>query len=190
MKIPIETSARHIHLSKEHADILFGPDYEFKVFKELSQKGQFAYEEMVNLIGPKGEIDKVRYLGPFRKDTQVEVSETDTRTLGIDPAIRMSGDTKGSPGVRIKGPKGEVDLKEGVIIALRHIHMDPATAKKLGIKNEDKVKVDINGVRDLIFESVVVRVRPDFTLSMHLDTDEANAAGIDVNNHWGELILT
>lgn len=190
MKIPIETSARHIHLSKKDADILFGKNYKFKILKELSQKGQFAYNETVILSGPKGEIDNVRYLGPFRDNTQVEVSETDTRSLGVNPVIRMSGDIKGSPGIKIIGPKGEIDIKEGVIIALRHIHMDPATADKLNLKDKDKVKVDINGIRDLIFESVSVRVRPDFTLSLHLDTDEANAAGIDVNNHWGELILT
>ncbi len=189
MKIPIEVSARHIHLSKPHAEVLFGVGYEFKVLKELSQSGQFAYAETVKLVGPKGEIDNTRYLGPFRAQTQVEVSETGARKLGIDPPFRRSGDLAGSAGVKIVGPKGEVDLKEGVIIALRHIHMDPKTAEKLGLKNLDKVKVDVDGVRDLIFENVIVRVDPNFKLSMHLDTDEANAAGIDEENHWGKLII-
>jgi len=189
MKIPIEVSARHIHLSKPHAEILFGPDHKFKILKELSQPGQFACVETVKIVGPKGEIDNVRYLGPFRERTQVEISETDARKLGIDPPLRLSGDLEGSAGVKVIGPKGAVDLKEGVIIALRHIHMDTKTAEKLGLKNLDKVKVDINGIRDLIFENVTVRVRDDFKLSMHLDTDEANAAGIDEKNHFGELII-
>lgn len=188
MKIPIEISARHVHLSKEDARILFGENYQFKILKELSQTGQFSYEETVKLVGSKEELENVRYLGPFRDKTQVEISETDARKLGIDSPIRASGDLAGTPGVKIIGPKGEVGLKEGVIIALRHIHMDPENAKKLGIKDGDKVKVDINGIRDLIFESVLARVRPDFKLAMHLDTDEANAAGIDEENHFGELI--
>lgn len=190
MKIPIEISARHIHLSKPHAEVLFGVGHEFKILKELSQTGQFAHEETIRLVGPKGEIDKVRYLGPFREKTQVEISETGARKLGIDPPFRRSGDLKGSSGLKVVGPKGEIILEEGVIIALRHVHMNPDTAEKLGLKNLDKVNVDINGVRDLIFENVIVRVRDDFKLSMHLDTDEANAAGINEDNHYGELILT
>lgn len=188
MKIPIEISARHIHLSKEDADILFGKNYEFKILKNLSQTGQFAYKEVVKLIGLKGEVDKVRYLGPFRDKTQVEISETDARKLGIDPPVRASGDLAGSAGLKIVGPVGEVEIKEGAIIALRHLHMDPETAKKFGVKDGGKVKVDINGIRDLIFEAVLVRVHPEFRLALHIDTDEANAAGIDEKNHFGELI--
>ena len=190
MRIPIEISARHIHLSKPHAEVLFGKGHEFKKIKELSQTGQFTYEETVKLAGQKGEIDNVKYLGPFRGKTQVEVSETGARKLGIDPPLRRSGDLEGSAGIKIVGPKGEVDLEEGVIIPLRHVHIDTKTAEKLGLKNLDKVKVDINGIRDLIFENVIVRVDPNFKLSMHLDTDEANAAGIDEKNHYGELLLT
>jgi propanediol utilization protein len=189
MKVPIEVSARHVHLSKDHADILFGPDHKFKILKELSQPGQFAYEETVKLVGPKGEIDEVRYLGPFREQTQVEVSETGARKLGLDPPLRRSGDLSGSAGIKIVGPKGEVNLDEGVIIALRHIHIDPETAKKLGLKNGDKVKVDVDGIRDLVFENVIVRVSPNFRLAMHVDTDEANAAGLDEENHFGELVV-
>jgi propanediol utilization protein len=189
MKIPIEISARHIHLSQKDALILFGKNHEFIILKNLSQEGQFAYEETVKLVGPKGEVDKVRYLGPFRNKTQVEISETDDRVLGIHAPIKHSGDLTGTPGIKIIGPKGEVDLREGVIIALRHIHMDTETAKKFGIKNGDRVKVDINGIRDLIFENVLVRVHPEFRLALHVDTDEANAAGIDEKNHFGELIV-
>lgn len=189
MRVPIEISARHIHLSKLHAEVLFGVGHKFKILKELSQTGQFAYEEVVKLIGPKGEIKNVRYSGPFREKTQVEISETDARKLGIDPPVRRSGDLAESAGIKIIGPKGKIDLKESVIIALRHIHIDTQTAEKFGIKDGDKVKVDINGIRDLIFENVLIRVRPDFKLAMHLDTDEANAAGIDEVNHFGKLII-
>lgn len=189
MKVPIEISARHIHLSKEHADQLFGADYDFKVLKNLSQPGQFAYEETIKILGPKGEIDNIRVMGPHRAQTQIEISETEGRKLGINPPIRRSGDLVGSLGVKVVGSKGEVDLTEGVIVALRHIHMDTETAEKLRIKDGDKAKVDINGVRDLIFESVLVRVGDNFKLSMHIDTDEANAAGIDAENHMGELII-
>lgn len=189
MKIPIEISARHVHLSQKDADILFGKNYKFKIIKELSQKGQYDYEETVKLVGPKKSIEHVRVLGPCREKTQVEISESDDRAIGTRAPVKISGDLAGTPGIKIVGPKGEVDLKEGVIIALRHLHMDPATAGELGIKDGDKVKVDINGIRDLIFENVLVRVHPSFRLAMHLDTDEANAAGIDEENHWGELII-
>lgn len=189
MKVKIEVSARHIHLSQEHADILFGKNYEFKVFKELSQPGQFAYEEKVKIIGPKGEMDGVRVLGPVRKKTQIEVSETDARKLGVNPPVRESGDLAGSAGIKVIGAEGEVILEEGVIIAMRHIHIDPATAEELGVKNGDKVKVDVSGPRDLVFENIVVRVNPQFRFVMHIDTDEANAAEINNTNNEGELII-
>jgi putative phosphotransacetylase len=189
MKIPIEISARHVHLSQGDADILFGKGYKFNIFKTLSQRAQYAHEEMVKLIGPRGEIENVRFLGPCRPKTQVEISETDARKLGVKAVIRESGKLEGAPGVKIVGPKGEVDLKEGVIVPLRHVHMDPKMAAKLGVKNGDIVKVDIDGIRDLIYENVVVRVDPMFRLAMHLDTDEANAAQIDEENHFGKLIV-
>lgn len=189
MKIPIEISARHVHLSQKDADILFGKNYKFNIIKELSQKGQYDYEETVKLVGLKKSIENVRVLGPCREKTQVEISETDDRVLGVHAPVKLSGDLAGTPGIKIIGPKGEIEIKEGVIIALRHIHMDPETAKKFKIKNGDKVKVDINGIRDLIFESVLVRIHPSFKLALHIDTDEGNAAGIDVNNHFGELII-
>lgn len=189
MRVPIEISARHIHFSQKDADVLFGKNYKFNIFKALSQRGQYAYEEMVKLVGPRGEIENVRFLGPCRPKTQVEISETDARKLGIDALVKESGKLDGTPGVKIIGPKGEVDLAEGVIVALRHVHMDPATAGKLGVKNGDIVKVDIDGIRDLIYENVVVRVDPLFHLAMHIDTDEANAAQIDEENHFGKLII-
>jgi len=189
MKVPIEVSARHIHLSKADAEKLFGAGFILSKQKDLSQTGQFAAEERVKLVGPSGEIDKVRVLGPYRGQTQIEVSETDAKKLGLKPPVRDSGDLIGSSGVKIIGPAGEVSLPEGVIIALRHLHIDPATAKKLGVKNGDRVKVDVSGARDLLFENVLVRVDPSFRLALHIDTDEANAAGIDRSNHTGEIIV-
>lgn len=189
MKVPIEISARHIHLSKPDLEKLFGVGFELKKYKDLSQPGQFAAEETVKLVGPRGEVDNIRILGPCRKETQVEVSETEARQLGINPPVRDSGNLDGTPGAKIIGPKGEVILKQGVILALRHIHIDPETAAELKIKNYDRIKVDTSGMRDLLFENVLVRVSPDFRLTMHIDTDEANAAGIDGENHEGEIII-
>ena len=189
MKIPIEISARHIHLSKEDLIKLFGANYELKKKRDLSQPGQFVSEETVDFIGPRAEIENVRILGPCRDKTQVEISETDARNLGIDPPVRRSGDLSGSAGVKTIGPRGEITLDEGVIIALRHIHMDTKIADKLNIKNNDRVKVDVDGVRDLIFENVLVRVSDNYKLAMHIDTDEANAAGIDSDNHFGKIII-
>jgi propanediol utilization protein len=189
MKIPIEISARHAHLSKKDLEKLFGSGYELTKKKDLSQLGQFAARETVKLVGPKGEINDLRILGPCRDKTQVEISQTDAHRLGINPPVRESGDLDGSAGIKIVGPAGEIEEKEGVILALRHIHMDPETARQLGIKNGDKVKVDISGARDLLFENVIVRVKDSYRLAMHIDTDEANAAGISDTNNLGEIII-
>lgn len=189
MKIPIEISARHVHLSKSDLEKLFGPGAELTKFKDLSQPGQFAANETLKLVGIKGEIDKVRVLGPCREQTQVEISETDARELGIDPPVRESGSLENTPGIKLVGSRGEIDLPGGVILALRHVHCDPATAGKLGLKNGERIKVDTKGMRDLLFENVLVRISPNYKFSMHIDTDEANAAGIDKDNHEGELIL-
>ncbi len=189
MQIPIEISARHIHLSKPDLEKLFGVGFKLTKHKDLSQPGQFAAEQTVKLAGPQGEIEKARILGPCRKETQVEISETEARTLGVNPPVRDSGNLAETPGIKIIGPKGEINLKQGLILALRHIHMDPETAGNLGLKNGDKVKVDVSGARDLLFENVLVRVGQDFKLAMHIDTDEANAAGIDEKNHIGEIII-
>jgi propanediol utilization protein len=189
MQIPIEVSGRHAHLSKLDAEKLFGAGFVLAKLKDLSQTGQFAAKETVKLAGPLVTIDKVRILGPYRKETQVEVSETDAKKLGLEPPVRDSGNLEGTPGIKIIGPAGELYLKRGVIIALRHLHLDPKNAKKLGLKNGDRVKVDVSGTRDLLFENVLVRVSPDFKLAMHIDTDEANAAGIDRSNNIGEIII-
>ncbi|MDD4271729.1 MAG: phosphate propanoyltransferase [Patescibacteria group bacterium] len=189
MKVPIEISARHIHLSKADLEILFGPGFELEKYKDLSQPGQYASKQTVKLAGPKGELNGVRILGPIRQETQVEISETEARALGLNPPVRDSGNLSDTPGIKIIGPKGEIDLKQGVILALRHIHIDPETAAAIGVKNYDRVKVDTSGARDLLFENVLIRVDPSFKLAMHIDTDEANAAGIDGENHEGTIIV-
>ena len=175
-KVIVETSARHIHLAKEHVDILFGAGHALTNKKDLSQPGQFACEEKVELVGPKGTL-KVSVLGPERKATQVELSYTDARTLGLAGVpVRESGDTAGSPGIKLVGPAGEVTIDEGVIIAKRHIHMTPADAEAYGLADKQIVKVKVESGRTTIFDDVVVRVNPTFALAMHIDTDECNAA--------------
>lgn len=175
--VPIGVSARHIHLSKEHIALLFGAGYELKVLKDLSQPGQFAAEEVVSVEGPRGKFDKVRILGPARGNTQLEVSRTDAFALGIQPPVRESGNIEGTPGIKVIGPKGEVELEKGVIVAARHIHFHPSDAEKWGITNKQHLRVKISGERPLIFEDVIARVSDQYALDMHIDTDEANAAG-------------
>ncbi|HOW56360.1 MAG TPA: acetate/propionate family kinase [Smithellaceae bacterium] len=176
--IPLSTSAHHVHLSQEHFEILFGAGKIMTPRSELSQPGQFAANEAVNLIGPKGRIDRVRILGPARKESQVEISRTEQFKLGIDAPIRDSGDIEGTPGVIIEGTAGTVKLTKGVICAKRHIHMSPEEALSLGLRDRDSVMVKVKGIRELIFGDVLVRVHPDYRMDMHLDTDEANAAQI------------
>lgn len=176
-KILVETSARHVHLSEEHIAILFGEGHALTVKKELSQPGQYACEERVTVVGPKKSIERVSILGPARKASQVEVSFTDARTLGINAPVRESGDTKGSAGCKLIGPCGEVELTEGVIIAKRHIHVTPDDAKALGVSDKEIVKVAIDSeARKTVFDDVVIRVNASFATAMHIDTDEANAA--------------
>ncbi|SDD42736.1 phosphate propanoyltransferase [Sporomusa acidovorans] len=176
--IPVGISARHVHVTREHLDILFGKGYQLTVKKDLSQPGQFASEEQVDLVTEKGAFKKVRILGPERKQTQVEIALTDALKLGIKPPVRDSGDVKGSPGLTIVGPKGEIKLAEGVIAACRHIHMTPADAAEYGVKDKDIVKARCDGERGLIFDNVLIRVSDKFKLECHLDTDEGNAAKI------------
>ena len=173
----IETSARHVHVSREHLDILFGEGYELTSKKALSQPGQYACEERVAVIGPKGSFPAVSILGPVRPATQLEISASDARSLGIAAPIRESGDTAGSGACKLVGPKGEVEIAEGVIVAKRHIHATPEDGEKYGIKDKEivNVKVESDG-RSLVFGDVVVRINPNFSLAMHIDTDEANAA--------------
>jgi acetate kinase len=176
--IPLSTSAHHVHLSQDHFEILFGAGRTMTPRSALSQDGQFSAAEAVNLIGPKGRIDRVRIIGPARKESQVEISRTEQFKLGIDPPVRDSGDLEGTPGITIEGEAGTVKLSKGVICAKRHIHMSPEEALSLGLRDKDVVMVKIKGVRELTFGDVLVRVHPSFRLDMHLDTDEANAAQI------------
>jgi acetate kinase len=176
--IPIEVSAHHIHLSQKHVEALFGPGHELTDEFELSQPGQYACKERVDLIGPKGRVNGVRVLGPTRPETQVEISMTEQFKLGISPPIRASGDVKDSPGITLEGTKGTVTLEHGVICALRHIHMSAEDALGSGLRDKHVVRVAVEGDRELIFGDVLVRVHPDFRLAMHIDTDEANAANI------------
>lgn len=187
-KVLVETSARHVHLTEEHIKILFGEGATLTKKKDLSQPGQFACEERVTVVGPKKPIANVIILGPARKATQVEVSLSDARTLGVEAPVRESGDIAGSGACKLVGPAGEVDITEGVIAAKRHIHFTPADAEKFGVSDKQivSVKVDSNG-RSLVFGDVVVRVSENFKAAMHIDTDEANAA-CAFGEIYGEVI--
>lgn len=187
MKLPIALSNRHMHLSKEHIEILFGESYELTHFKDLSQPGQFACQEKVDIIGLKGSLKGVRVLGPARKSTQIEVSYADARVLGLEAPVRQSGDIKGSPGAKLIGPKGEVELDEGIIIASRHIHMSLKDAEKFDVKDMEIVNVETEGERAVVFKNVLVRAHEDFALEMHVDLEEGNAAGV-ANGDMVELV--
>lgn len=179
MKIMVETSARHIHVSKEVFATLFGSDATLTKKKDLSQPGQFACVEKVTVVGPKGEM-AMSILGPERNATQIEVSLTDARKLGIAAPVRESGDIAGTPGCKLVGPKGECEIECGVIAAKRHIHLTPDSAAEAGLKDKQvvSVKVGTPGERSLTFDDVVVRVNENFAPAMHIDTDESNAAGL------------
>jgi putative phosphotransacetylase len=177
-QLPIALSNRHIHLSQKDLDILFGEGYELTKFKDLSQPGQYACEEKVDVIGPKKAIKGVRILGPVRPETQFEISVADAFTLGVDAVIRNSGDIDGTPGAKLVGPKGEVELDKGLIVAARHIHMHTTDGEEYGVKDKDLVSVKVNGPRGLVFDNVLVRVHPTYALEMHVDVEEGNAAGI------------
>ena len=176
--VPIEVSAHHVHLSREHIEALFGAGIELVSEVDLSQPGQYAYREKVNLIGPKGRVERVRILGPPREETQVEISMTEQFILGIQPPLRQSGDLDGSPGIVMEGPQGSVLIDKGVICALRHIHMSPEDALRYGLRDKCLVKVRTVGGLWLVFGDVLIRVNPNYRLAMHIDTDEANAAKI------------
>ena len=174
-KIMIETSARHIHLSRQDVETLFGAGYQLTKKKDLSQPGQFACAEKVTIVGEKGTLN-ASILGPERSASQVEVSLTDARSIGVKAPIRESGDVAGSGACKLVGPAGEVELSEGVIAAKRHIHLTPDVAAEFGVSDKQIVKVKTNGMRPLIFDDVVVRVHASYAPAMHIDTDEANAA--------------
>ncbi len=176
LKIPIETSARHIHVCEADFKKLFGDDAKLTNVHELSQPGQYLCKERITVVGPKGKFESVAILGPYRKETQIELSMTDTRKIGIPGVIRQSGDTDGTPGCTLIGPNGSIELEKGVIVAKRHIHMTPLEASRARVRDNDEVFVITESYeRGLIFADVVVRVSPSFRLSMHVDTDEANA---------------
>lgn len=187
-KVLVETSARHVHLTEEHIAILFGEGATLTNKKDLSQPGQFACFERVTLEGPKKSIPNVSILGPARKATQVELSFTDARTLGVTAPVRESGDIAGSAGCKIIGPAGEIVIEEGVIIAKRHIHFTPAEAAEFGVEDKQIVSVKIDSAdRSTVYGDVVVRVNPNFAAAMHIDTDEANAA-CAFGECYGEII--
>ncbi|PHV69416.1 phosphate propanoyltransferase [Sporanaerobium hydrogeniformans] len=173
--VPTGISVRHIHLSRQEIDKLFGEGYELTFKKGLSQPGQFACKETLKLIGPKGSIEKVRVLGPARHKTQIEVAFSDARQLGISPPVRTSGDIAHTPGVILRGPQGECLLSEGVIIADRHIHMSPVQATYFNVSAGDKVCVKVEGAKAGIMDNVTVRIGADYWLDFHIDTDDGNA---------------
>ena len=187
MKVLVETSARHIHLSQEHLEILFGAGHELTVKKMLSQPGQYAAEEKVTVVGAKGSL-KMSVLGPVRPETQVELSLTDARSIGVVAMIRESGVIDGTQGCKLVGPCGEVEMEKGVIAAKRHIHMTPEDAEAAGVKDKEIVGLKIESPeRSLVFGDVVVRVNDTYALAMHIDTDESNAAGM-VPGVMGEIV--
>ena len=187
-KVLVETSARHVHVTREHLNILFGEGYELTVKKMLSQPGQYACAERVDVVGPKKTLANVSILGPVRPETQVELSLTDARSIGVAAPVRESGQIKGSGACKLVGPKGEVEISEGVIVAKRHIHMTTADAAEFGLTDKQIVSVKIASEgRETIYGDVVVRVSDKFALAMHIDTDESNAAGMAPGT-MGEVI--
>lgn len=184
--VEMEASGRHVHLTEDQIRLLFG--HGLTPAKPLSQPGQFAAKERLTVVGPKGDMKNVAVLGPARKEAQVEVSLTDARLLGLSVPVRLSGDVKDSPGVKLIGPAGQVELERGVIAALRHIHLTPADARRFGVRDRQVVKLQTFTSRPLVFEDVVVRVSADFAPRVHLDYDEANACGFAAGD-YGRIIL-
>lgn len=176
--VPVASSARHVHLCHADVERLFGPGYQLQLFRPLVQPGQFACKEQVTVVGPKGELKKVRVLGPERSATQIEVSMTDSFALGIKVPVRMSGKTAGTPGCTLVGPAGSVEVKEGVIVAARHLHVSPEQAALFGLSDGQVVSLCSQGERAVIYENVIVRAGKGHDFEVHLDTDEANAAAM------------
>ncbi len=181
-RIPLGVSNKHIHLTQEDVEILFGEGHTLTPIKDLGQPGQFACEECIDLEGPKAVMKHVRVLGPARAETQIEISMTDARTLGIKAPVRESGCLADTPGITLVGPEGSIELTHGVIVALRHIHMPPDIAEQLELNDGDSVFVETSGIRPALFRNVLVRVSPNYSYEMHIDTDEANAAGLKNGN--------
>ncbi|MFQ5708700.1 MAG: phosphate propanoyltransferase [bacterium] len=190
--IPVGVSNRHFHISQQDLEILFGKGYRLQVLRPISQKGQFACQETLDVVGPKGKISRIRIVGPARGQTQLEISRSDAYRLGIDPPVRYSGDLSGTAGVKLIGPQGELELREGVIVPQRHIHMNPRTAREFSVQDRDRVFVApaTNGAidpgcepRTTILGNVLIRVDESFVLDFHVDLDEANAAGLKTGDH-------
>ena len=177
LTVEVEASGRHVHLSRAHVEALFGPGFQLTRVKDLSQPGQFVCAQRVTLEGPKGSIPNVVVLGPERGESQVEISLTDGVALGITPPVRISGDVSGTPGIVLRGPAGEITLKQGVIAAKRHIHMTPADAARFGVADKQTVRLRCFTARPAVLEDVEVRVSPKFSTVVHIDYDEANACG-------------
>lgn len=177
--IPVGVSNRHIHLSQEDLEVLFGRGYSLNILKDLSQPGQYASKETVTICGPKGVIENVRILGPTRNKTQVEILSGDSFKLGINPSIKMSGDLEGTPGITLVGPKGSVMIKEGVIIAQRHIHMNNKDAEELKVKDGQVVSIEVEGLRGGVYNNTIIRANDNSQLECHIDIEEANAMGIN-----------
>jgi len=180
-EVKVALSNRHLHLKAEDIEKLFGKGHELTVFRALVQPGQFACEEKVDVVGPKGTLKGMRVLGPARPETQVELAMTDARAVGIKAPVRESGKLAGTPGCKLIGPAGEVDIGHGVIIALRHVHLSPEQALEAGVKDKDIVALKIGGERGVIFDNVLIRAGEAHEREVHLDTDEGNAAGCDVD---------
>lgn len=177
-KVPVGLSNKHLHLTEEHIEVLFGKGHKLTPKKDLVQPGQFASEEKVDIVGPKGTLKGIRVLGPARPQTQIELAMTDARTIGIKAPIKESGKLDGTPGCKLIGPEGEVELESGVMIAQRHVHLSPEQAKEAGVKDKDIVSLKVEGERGLTFDNVLVRSGDTHEKECHLDTDEGNAAGL------------
>ena len=186
-EVLINISNRHLHLSEDHVEILFGESHKLTNIKDLIQPGQFACDETVEIIGPKGAIAGVRVIGPTRKQTQIEILIADAYKLGVPSVIRDSADLKDTPGIKVKGPCGEIEIEEGVIVAARHLHLHSDEAAELGYKDKDIIKVKVDGARGIVFENVLVRVSDSYKLEMHIDVEEANAALVK-NGQLGQII--
>ena len=184
--VPVEASGRHVHLTKEQANALFGHGLTPK--RPLSQPGQYLAQERVTVVGPKGELDRVAVLGPERPEAQVEISITDGRVLGITPPIRLSGKVEGTPGAVIRGPLGQISVSQGVMAARRHIHLNPEQAHRFGVRDKQVVKLQALTDRPVTFEDVVVRVNPAYEAAVHLDYDEANACGLKPGD-YGRILI-
>ncbi len=177
-EVPVGLSNRHCHLTEEHIRILFGDGYELTKIKDLSQPGQYACDECVDIKGPKGTLNKVRILGPARTATQIEILASDSFKLGVPAVVKLSGDHEGTPGAEIIGPKGSIVIDKGVLVAARHLHISPSEAEEYGVKDGDVISVKTEGIRSVVFNNVIVRCGESHSLDLHIDTEEGNAAGL------------